>query len=76
MLSVFSIVCVVSEIRVLLLIFKQKPPRILRSSPCKSLQLSDEMIAITNDLGNVEVYCSACSSSYNSAVMESPSGNA
>lgn len=52
-----------------------KPPRILRSSPCKSLQLSDEMIAITNDLGNVEVYCSACSSSYNSAVMESPSVN-
>ncbi|XP_021500488.1 zinc finger MYM-type protein 1 isoform X1 [Meriones unguiculatus] len=48
-----------------------KPPRILRSFPCKSLKLSDEMIVITNDLGSIEVLCSVCFSSYNSAVMES-----
>ncbi|XP_052033355.1 zinc finger MYM-type protein 1 isoform X2 [Apodemus sylvaticus] len=52
-----------------------KPPRILRSFPCKSLKLSDEMIVITNDLGNIEVFCSVCFSSYNSAVMESSSVN-
>lgn len=52
-----------------------KPPRILRSFPCKSLKLSDEMIVITNDLGNLEIFCSVCFSSYNSAVMESSSVN-
>ncbi|XP_051027145.1 zinc finger MYM-type protein 1-like [Acomys russatus] len=48
-----------------------KPPRILRSFPCESLKLSDEMAVITNDLGNTEVFCSVCFSSYNRAVMES-----
>ncbi|CAH6790881.1 Zmym1 [Phodopus roborovskii] len=48
-----------------------KPPRILRSFPCKTLNFSDEMIVITNDLGNIEVLCSVCFSSYNSAVMDS-----
>ncbi|XP_029396066.1 zinc finger MYM-type protein 1 isoform X2 [Mus pahari] len=52
-----------------------KPPRILRSFPCKSLKLSDEMIVMTNDLGDIEAYCSVCFSSYNSAVMESSSVN-
>ncbi|XP_003500917.3 zinc finger MYM-type protein 1 [Cricetulus griseus] len=52
-----------------------KPPRILRSFPCKTLKLSDEMIVITNDLGNIEVFCSVCFSSYNSAVMESSTVN-
>nr|XP_048290337.1 zinc finger MYM-type protein 1 isoform X1 [Myodes glareolus] len=52
-----------------------KPPRILKSFPCKTLRLSDEMIMITNDLGNVDVFCSVCFSSYNSAVMESSTVN-
>ncbi|CAO2589067.1 Zinc finger MYM-type protein 1 [Lemmus lemmus] len=52
-----------------------KPPRILRSFPCKTLRLSDEMIMITNDLGSVEVFCSVCFPSYNSAVMESSTEN-
>ncbi|OBS70066.1 hypothetical protein A6R68_01392, partial [Neotoma lepida] len=52
-----------------------KPPRILRSFPCKTVKLSDEMIGITNDLGNIEVFCSVCFSSYNSAVMESSTVN-
>ncbi|XP_026638033.1 zinc finger MYM-type protein 1 isoform X2 [Microtus ochrogaster] len=52
-----------------------EPPRILRSFPCKTLELSDEMIMITNDLGNAEVFCSVCFSSYNSAVMESSTVN-
>ncbi|XP_052573671.1 zinc finger MYM-type protein 1 isoform X3 [Peromyscus californicus insignis] len=52
-----------------------KPPRLLRSFPCQTLKLSDEMIVITNDLGNIEVFCSLCFSSYNSAVMESSTVN-
>ncbi|XP_038190316.1 zinc finger MYM-type protein 1 [Arvicola amphibius] len=52
-----------------------KPPRILTSFPCETLRLSDEMIMITNDLGNMEVFCSLCFSSYNSVVMESSTVN-
>ncbi|XP_050012614.1 zinc finger MYM-type protein 1 isoform X2 [Alexandromys fortis] len=52
-----------------------EPPRILSSFPCKTLELSDEMIMITNDLGNADVFCSVCFSSYNSAVMESSTVN-
>ncbi|XP_040612541.1 zinc finger MYM-type protein 1 isoform X2 [Mesocricetus auratus] len=52
-----------------------KPPRILRSFPCKTLKRSDEMIMITNDLGNIEVFCSVCFSSYDSSVMESSTGS-
>ncbi|KAL1776589.1 zinc finger protein MYM-type protein 1 [Sigmodon hispidus] len=52
-----------------------KPPRILRSFPCKTLELSDEMIVLTNDLGNIEAFCSVCFNAYNSAVLESSTVN-